>query len=535
MSATRYIIGLETGSAVAKIGVASYPAGSPGNLTLQGVRTAPTVDSVRYGRVTNVRELERTLRTLVQEAEGCPDIEGRRILGVYLGIGGRTLRSMQATSRLVLPDRREITDTDISRLKDQALGNVPSNREVLAVESLQYTVDNIRTNRPEGTLGRSLSGSFTIVMCDPANIRDLETVIGDRMGLDICGMTVRPLALARLVLTPQETFAGCMLIDLGAETITAAIYKTGNLQYLATLPLGSRLITRDLSAALGYDEEESERIKINMGSAISEPGSTPGRQQHIDAVVQARVADLVANIAAQPGFARLTAGDLGAGIVLAGGGARLRNFSRRLELATGMAVRHATLPHDITLGDCAVAPVDCLDLLGTLTESAWHDDSQGGDLCLSAPPAPRQPQPQPAPEPRVSPAPGQQPDVTDGDEKPDDPYYTPGGGFYVDEPPHHRESAPNEIEEVDSDFLLKDDDVADRLRQESDRRAARQAAAEEARRLNAERQRAQKEEREAQKRRKRLERRQKPNLGDRIMRRVTSILGGDNDDNSADM
>ncbi len=50
----------------------------------------------------------------------------------------------------------------------------------------------------------------------------------------------RPIALAELVLLNEEKKLGCMLVDVGAETTTVAIYKGGVLMHLAVLPMGSR-------------------------------------------------------------------------------------------------------------------------------------------------------------------------------------------------------------------------------------------------------------------------------------------------------
>lgn len=385
----KYVVGIEIGSSRAKIGVAGYAVGPDGEvvgpLTIYDVASRSTVDAVRYGRITNVREVTEVLQNLVNDIENRPPVVGRRIVNVYIGVGGRSLSSRTVSTCIVLPDRCEITEEHIDRLKDEAAEQIPSNREILAIEPVQFTVDNIQTPRPVGSLGKRVSGQFTIVTCAPANLYDFKDVVLDRLGLGVCGTTVRPLSIANIVVSPADAFSGCMLVDIGAETITASIYKGGTLRYLATVPLGSRHITRDLSTVLAVPEAEAEEIKLRLGNAIADTTNADNMQAVVDSVVCARLSDLVANIAAQPEFAGMNPGDLNAGIVLTGGGSKLRNFGRVLEAATRMPVRIATLPDEIRIADSAMVPAEYFDTIGMLHDAAFESQKPDVPGCLSQP------------------------------------------------------------------------------------------------------------------------------------------------------
>lgn len=86
-------------------------------------------------------------------------------------------------------------------------------------------------------------------------------VCDERLRLSVNDIFVRPLVEADLVLYPEEKRQGCMLVDFGADTTTVSIYKNGVLNYLSTIPMGSRNITRDITA-LNYLEERAEELKI---------------------------------------------------------------------------------------------------------------------------------------------------------------------------------------------------------------------------------------------------------------------------------
>lgn len=506
----RFIVGLEIGSSRAKIGVAGFdPTDTGGELTVYSATSLSTVDSVRYGRITNIRDVEDVIKRLVKSVESTYPVEGRRVLGVYVNIGGRTLKSRKISARSEQPDRSEITSDMLARLKDDALATLPSNVEVVCTEPLRFSVDNILTPRPVGTLGSRLAGEFTAVVCSPSNKEDLRNVILDRVGLSICGLAVRPVAVANLVLSKAETNAGCMLVDIGAETITVAIYRGFALHYLATIPIGARLITRDLAATLAITEDEAENLKCTIGDAMPEPTDDQLRKT-VNTVITARLADLMANIAAQPGFAGLQPEQLRGGIILTGGGAKLRNFGRLLENYTRLKVRIATLPPNIAIADPSLSATDYLDLIALLND-AVNDARRNPDAeCLS----PR-PEPVRKPEPVVI-------DLTEpGDQEKIEHYgYDPEDFQSVKTPEDevdYEDGNTGNYDEYTDDGV---DDLLDYDEAEKQRR----------RRQEREREKAKKTKKKAPKRDN-----DRPGLVDKVISRLTGLLNGGNDDNSADL
>lgn len=391
MQNERFIVAIELGSSKARIGVAGYdPEDKTNRLTVYHTASLPTVDSVRYGRIQNPREVTGIVSELLNEVQKKYPIEGRNILGAYVGMGGRSLKSHKINAEILLPERREITEEMLERLENEAINRLSTQDQLITIEPARFMVDNMVTPRPIGSLGSRLSGEYTVVTCNPANKNDIVEVISNRVGLNIRGLSVQPLALAHLVLSPQETKAGCMLVDFGAETITVSIFKDYALQYLATIPIGSRLITLDLAKVLALTEDEAEKIKLAQGNAMPEKsGETGGSpdDENINAIITARIADIVANINAQPEFAGIPQLSLPAGIILTGGGAKMHNFARLLESVMHLKVRIATLPPEIIITDTEISATDNIDLIALLSEGAESAKANGDPECVTAPPA----------------------------------------------------------------------------------------------------------------------------------------------------
>lgn len=383
----KFVVALEIGSSKAKIGIAGFnPDSTSSGMTIYRMASLPTLDSVRYGRIYNIREVTDVVSNLVDSLEMKYPIENRRITGVYVGLGGLSMKSRRVSATLVLPERKEITEEMMESLQEKAKSSLPVTEDLICIEPVKFKVDNMTTPRPIGSLGTRFYGEFTAVVCNPANREDLFNVVTERVGLRISGYSVRPLALAHLVLSPQETKVGCMLVDFGAETITVSIYRNYALQYLVTIPLGSRVITRDIATSLALTEEEAEQMKVSKGNALAEKGSGASgdrQDETLQAIITARLADIVANIGAQPRFAKINELALPAGIVLSGGGSMLQNFAELLSVQTGLKVRIATIPADIHIGDPGLSSIDNLDLIALLSEAA-ADVRAGDDAeCLS--------------------------------------------------------------------------------------------------------------------------------------------------------
>lgn len=383
----KYVVGLEVGSSQAKIGIAGFdPENKRRSLTVYNMASLPTVDSVRYGRIVNIRDVYEVIVELVGEIEKKYPIENRNIIGTYISIGGRSFRSESLNAEIVLPIRSEITEDHMSQLQEKAINSLQTSDRLVSVIPARYSVDNIPAPRPIGSLGKRLSGEFTAVVCSRVNMDDLVDVLNDRVGISMRGLSVRPIALAQLVLTRSEMNAGCMLVDFGAETTTVLIFRNNALKYLATLPVGSRLITKDLASAMSLTEENAEQVKIQYGNAMptrDDIVDDPKTQKAVNEVVLARLADIVININEQPKIAGFDKISLPAGIILAGGGSKMHNFAKLLEKEIGMKVRIATLPRDIVINDPAMSSPDNLDLMALLCEAADASKDIVGSECVA--------------------------------------------------------------------------------------------------------------------------------------------------------
>lgn len=512
-----------------------------GPLVIEGVEAEELAGSVRHGRIQNVDEVSAALQRTVEAMEARPGFAPAHIVGLYIGVGGRSLATVNATVRITIPDETPIDRKLIERLEDEAAQQAPEGRTVLSVIPLRYTVDDLVTVNPIGVIGSRLSAEYTVVHCDPRNLRNIETVVNKRLGLDICGWIVRPLALAELCVTPEESKPGCLLADIGAETTTVSIFKDCHLRYIATIPLGSRHITNDLSMGLGITESEAENIKRRLGNAVADSAATSVDQIRIDKYVQARAQEIAANIVAYIEFAGFKNTDLGGGIIITGRGSKLKNFGRLLESQSRMKVRKATPRIKLDITDTSVVESDMLDLIAVAAKGVELAASPDAAPSIDAP-GPEQPAAAPKEKAFVIDNPGDVAHET-GSEAEAETEKTDEYGFAIgDDPDHpgfnsyspdgHPDYTPDESD--DDPYLLVDDETAEKLK-------ARDAARKEKERQKALREqenRKEKERREALRRQKAEEKKKHPSPWtvtlNALKSKITDIISEPDPDNDSD-
>lgn len=375
----KYIVAIEIGSSKIKGAVGSFD--NSNTLTVLSVEEEKLTgdelgDSVRYGVIQNVDKVTGSLQRICRKLENSPNVSPRKIRGVYTSIGGRSLIATTCEVSRQYPDDIEITDAYFEQLKREAReNNTPADKEVIDVVTRECLINNMsyKTN-PVGLLGRNIKATFNLITCRTPVKRNINRVINERLGLDINGYIVRPLAEANLVLTDEEKRLGCMLVDFGAETVSAVIYKNGALVYAATLPMGSRNITRDLMT-LNFTEERAEETKKVTGNADiqdqSQRRKNPDNLDYteINNYVAARAGEIVSNILEQISYAELKPADLPGGIVLVGGGAKLKGFSNLLAAQSNMKVRIGSPSGLIRIADGRIQPNDAVDVISILAEA----------------------------------------------------------------------------------------------------------------------------------------------------------------------
>jgi cell division protein FtsA len=325
-----------------------------GKLEVLGMGKARSL-GVQRGIVSNITETIRSIEQALHEAEATSGIE---IKEVIVGIAGQHIRSLQHSDYITRENSEEvINDEDINRLINNVhkLVMLPG-EEIIHVLPQEFKVDGeANITEPRGMYGMRFEANFHIVVGQITAIKNIGRCVKNS-GLDVADITLEPLASAEAVLSTEEKEAGVVLVDIGGGTTDVAIFKDGIIRQTAVIPFGGNVITEDIKEGCSIIEKHAELLKVKFGSAWpnenkdSEIVSIPGLRgrepkeislKNLSKIIHARVVEIIEQVHMEV----QSYGDddpkkkLIAGIVLTGGGARLKHLKQLVEYVTGMDTR----------------------------------------------------------------------------------------------------------------------------------------------------------------------------------------------------
>lgn len=384
MSQDKYIAAIEICSSKIVGAVGRVMQG--GKLDVIAVEQESTEECVYHGIIHNVEETATHISSILNRLEKRPEVAPRKIKRLYIGLSGRSLRNISREMSRNLPEDTEITEELLYNIREEAKrSNVDSSLEIIDAIPSSYFVNKTETKTPAGTFGSNLRVIFQLIAARPLLSKHLRRVIIDKVGVEIAGTVVTPIAAGNLILSADERRLGCMLVDMGAETTCVSIYQNGSLHYLAVLPMGSRNITLDITS-LNILETDAEDIKTTIGNAM--PGDNYTninlngvRHSEVAQLVVARAEEIVANIIAQIEYAGLTDNKIPGGIITIGGGFNLNRMNELLKTKSRMNVRRGSLPSFITLEDTKAPTYENIEVISILSAGMQSGEPE----CLEIP------------------------------------------------------------------------------------------------------------------------------------------------------
>ncbi len=343
---SRYAVGVDVGTSTVRTVVASV--GANGALNVIGYAEAPN-SGMRRGVVANLVGPCNAIDKTLFDAER---MSGFQVKSATVSINGTQILSTRTEGMIAVGAmEHEINEGDLARVQDVALqGRIPANQEVLSVVPLQYVLDGQGGIKDAlGMTGSRLEMQANVISTMTPNYDNLCKVM-DTVNVTAERIVPSVEAAARAVLTERQMENGVAVVDIGAATTGVAIYEENDLQYVGVVPVGSNNITNDLAVLLAIDTEIAEEIKRRFvtGDFVSSDDEPvvirwKGKElrferDQIDEVVQARldeILDLVRKELKRAHYEQR----LPEGVVLTGGGARMRDIDKFVRATLGMSVK----------------------------------------------------------------------------------------------------------------------------------------------------------------------------------------------------
>ncbi|MFO0285888.1 MAG: cell division protein FtsA [Brevundimonas sp.] len=339
---------------------------------------------VKGGAIVNMDEAARAIGQAVERAERAA---GAPVSGVVVSTAIGQMASHRVRAKVSL-GAQPVSDGDLARAIGMALAEIRlPNRRPIHVLPVAWSVDGARGVRdPRNMRGGALGLDLVVVSMAEGAFQTLSHAL-ELAHLDLQGVVAAPVAASLAALEDDETDLGCVCIDMGGGSTSAAVWAGGSLLHIESVNVGGEHVTSDIARGLSTSRAGAERLKTLHGSAMAsanedremleapprgeEPGAGPVvvPRAMLKTVIAPRVEEtleLLRDRLRQSGAGL----EPGAGIVLTGGASQLngvrelavRVFDRPVRLG-----RPQRAPH---LADAAAGPAFCT-AAGVLLRAAY--------------------------------------------------------------------------------------------------------------------------------------------------------------------
>lgn len=314
--ARRIATGIDIGTYQVKIVVVEEVADPRGARSPRVIGTGLAESrGLRHGYIVNKEEVTASVREAKRQAESTAQI---RITSGFLSIGGISLDEARASGEAIISRAdQEVTDLDANKaaaLAKEAASPAFLNRNVLHDIPVEYRIDGTKVlGDPVGMKGVRLETDYLFVTCLAQHADALVEAVEDA-DIEVIDQMASPLAGANVILTKEQQMKGCVLANIGAETVSIVVYDEGIPISVKVFPVGSAHITDDIALGFRISLEEAERVKMGKLTGPMYP------RKKVDSLVESRISAMFTLIDRHlKSLGRR--GPLPAGIIISGGGA----------------------------------------------------------------------------------------------------------------------------------------------------------------------------------------------------------------------
>lgn len=366
----KIVTGIDIGTYQVKVVIAGQPDNPREQPRILGTGYAES-RGLRHGYITSVSEISRSISAAVAQASKAAQVKVKK---AYVGIGGVGLDEAFSRGETVVErGDSEITERDVPRALAASESALPPaatlNRKIIHTIPLRYAVDGARVmgRSPIGMKGMRLSVETLFITCLERHVNDLVAAV-EEAGIEVEDVAASPLAASFVALGKMQKRVGCVLANIGSETLSVIVFEDDIPISIKVFPVGASDITHDLALGLRISPEEAEQLKQGavLGSSFS--------KKKVEDLIGRRVSDMFKLVDAylkKIGKSELLPG----GIILTGGGSSVQTMADLAKAVLKLPSRTATLSEgpgsQVTLKDGTWAVAYGLTIWGF---------TQGGDL-----------------------------------------------------------------------------------------------------------------------------------------------------------
>lgn len=332
------ITGIDIGTYQIKVAVARLPRNAKENAVPEIIGTGYAESrGLKSGYILQPADVARSIKSAITQAEKSAGVTIKR---AHVAIGSIGLEELYSRGE-VIPSRAdsEITENDLEKAatdSEERIADRIPNRAILHSIPLRYSVDGTEVlGRPQGMRGTKLEVDTLFITTYEQHVSDLIAAI-ESIGVFVEDVIASPLAASFVMLSKAQKRAGCILVNMGAETTSIVVFEDTTPISLKIFPTGSNDLTNDIALGLKIPLEEAEKIKRGAMNAV-----TYSKKQ-LEEIIDTRLSTIFTLIDTHLKKIKRD-GLLPAGAILTGGGSNVLRVSEIAKRILLLPARTATL------------------------------------------------------------------------------------------------------------------------------------------------------------------------------------------------
>lgn len=331
----RIATGIDVGTHATRVVIVEHSRGAAPVIIGTGVSESR---GLRHGYIVNKMDAMRSIGVAIAMAE---KMAGMKIKSAFLSVGGISLESsISHGTSIVSRASSEVTEIDLKKASAEAEENLThlTNKRIVYRTPIRYKLDNKEVlGDPLGMTGTKLDVKMLFVTCLEQHLNEIIRTI-EELGVEVDEVLPSPIAAGQVALNKKQRSVGCALVNIGAETVSIAVFENETPISLQIFPIGSTDITNDIALGLKIPLQEAEKIKVSGTDGVYP-------KKKLDEIIEARLEDIFELIDSH--LKKIgRSGLLPAGVILTGGGAGIATIE---DLAKAVLKLPSSIAHPVLL------------------------------------------------------------------------------------------------------------------------------------------------------------------------------------------
>ncbi|AHX11351.1 cell division protein FtsA [Neorickettsia helminthoeca str. Oregon] len=239
-------------------------------LEVTGFAEVPAV-GIKGGIAINIEKAKRSLLGVIEATEKVSD-EG--IEDIYIIISDPSITGKQYRAKLEV-DNKKISEVDAELLRKKVAEKIST--PIIHMVQQECLIDGVQeVSNPIGMYGKSLSASFYVITGIRTMMLNLENLIS-QCNLRFAGCAFSPYVSGYSVLSEDEREVGAIIVEMGAASTSMAVFKSGKVQFISSIPVGGSHVSKDIAFGLNVGISIAESLKKDCAHLLLDRNSESNR------------------------------------------------------------------------------------------------------------------------------------------------------------------------------------------------------------------------------------------------------------------